>query len=128
YPWPGNVRELRNVIERGLVFAFGEELLVEHLPPEFQPGANLSSISVPGLGTASAAGGAAGETGAVAGAPPSEPVPLSEMERRHIEYVLQFVKGNKLKAAALLGISRTTLYEKLKQYELSDAEEEKANP
>jgi DNA-binding NtrC family response regulator len=40
------------------------------------------------------------------------------MEKRHIQHVLKFVKGNKLKTAQLLGISRTTLYEKLKQYEL----------
>lgn len=125
YPWPGNVRELRNVIERGLVFAFGEELLVEHLPPEFQPGSTMSTSAEMLLQRAQGGGESglgAGET--ATGAPDPAPVALAEMEKRHILYVLQFVKGNKLKAANLLGISRTTLYEKLKQYEVEDAEVE----
>lgn len=114
YPFPGNVRELRNVIERGLVFAFGEEMLPEHLPMELLqplPGA------APGIGGAS-----------VGVHPPASdlsmaeengsPLSLAELEKRHIQHVLRFTKGNKLKTAALLGISRTTLYEKLKIYEL----------
>jgi len=117
YPWPGNVRELRNVIERGLVFAFGDELLAEHLPPEFN-GGTLSTLTP--LNTPAPGGGGAASGGAVV----SEPVPLAEMEKRHIQFVLNFVKGNKLKAAGLLGISRTTLYEKLKQYELGESAEE----
>src|SRR5690606_36072257 len=114
YPWPGNVRELRNVIERGLVFAFGDELLAEHLPPEFNGGtlSTITPIAIP-----QSAG-----VPAPAGMPNLEPVPLAEMEKRHVQYVLNFVKGNKLKAAGLLGISRTTLYEKLKQYELAGDE------
>lgn len=122
YPWPGNVRELRNVIERGLVFAFGDELLVEHLPPEFQPGVALSSSAQLLLNPAQS-GGQGPAAAAVPGAPEAAPIPLAEMEKRHIQYVLQFVKGNKLKAAALLGISRTTLYEKLKQYEVEGSED-----
>lgn len=118
YPWPGNVRELRNVIERGLVFAFGDELLAEHLPPEFN-GGTMSTFTPVSIGLAP--GGGAGDGGG-SGMPAMEPVPLAEMEKRHIQYVLGFVKGNKLKAAGLLGISRTTLYEKLKQYELGDDE------
>ncbi len=119
YPWPGNVRELRNVIERGLVFAFGDELLAEHLPPEFNGGG--TSTFTPAL---SPVAGASTAGAAPGGAPASELVSLAEMEKRHIQYVLGFVRGNKLKAAGLLGISRTTLYEKLKQYELSDAAED----
>src|SRR5690606_23665748 len=105
YPWPGNVRELRNVIERGLVFAFGDELLAEHLPPEFN-GGTLSTITP--VGTPA---GMQGQTLPASGAYAPEPVSLAEMEKRHIQYILGFVKGNKLKAAGLLGISRTTLYE-----------------
>jgi len=133
YPWPGNVRELRNVIERGLVFAFGDELLAEHLPPEFT---GNSTTSVFPLVANAAAGGAAqaddrgpGARSGAVGTPVlvnPQPIALSEVEKQHIQYVLQFVKGNKLKAAGLLGISRTTLYEKLKQYELGENEEEKA--
>lgn len=119
YPWPGNVRELRNVIERGLVFAFGDELLVEHLPPEFQPGSPLASSAQLLISPLT---GAASPAAPATAAPEPAPVPLAEMEKRHINYVLNFVKNNKLKAAALLGISRTTLYEKLKQYEVSEQE------
>lgn len=119
YPWPGNVRELRNVIERGLVFAFGDELEAEHLPPEFNDGPNSTLTPIP-QGFSTGSGGA----GVGAGEAPREPVPLAEMEKRHIQYVLGFVKGNKLKAAGLLGISRTTLYEKLKQYELGGTTED----
>lgn len=120
YPWPGNVRELRNVIERGLVFAFGDELLAEHLPPEFN-GGSLTITPLPGVAVP---GAVSAGNGHADGAPAPEPVSLAEMEKRHIQYVLKFVKGNKLKAAGLLGISRTTLYEKLKQYELEAGNEE----
>jgi Nif-specific regulatory protein len=118
YPFPGNVRELRNVIERGLVFAFGEKLLPEHLPMEI--------LQSQGSGMMAAVDGqAAAVPGAGAAAIPSgesTPFPLSEVEKRHIRFVLNFVKGNKLKAAGLLGISRTTLYEKLKQYDIGGAD------
>ena len=106
YPFPGNVRELRNVIERGLVFAEGELLMPEHLPVEiFQ---NAGGLPPTKGSPAPAASFTAPGTG--------QPLPLSEVERLHISSVLEYVKGNKLRAASLLGISRTTLYEKLKLY------------
>jgi transcriptional regulator with PAS, ATPase and Fis domain len=96
YPWPGNVRELRNVIERCLVLAEGPSLQVDDLPADI----------------------------VVACPPPPEPassgathasVPdLEAAEQRHIRRVLQQCDGNKRLAAQQLGISRSTLYEKLK--------------
>ena len=105
YPFPGNVRELRNVIERGLVFAEGDMLLPEHLPVEIFQNAG----SVPGAVPSSPASFTSSD---------GQPLSLSEVEKLHIANVLQYVKGNKLRAASLLGISRTTLYEKLRLYEI----------
>ena len=109
YPFPGNVRELRNVVERGLVFAHGEEILPEHLPMEI-----FQQLGSP-VSDAVHAGSSAGGDG--------EPLSLAEVEKRHIESVLRYVKGNKVRAASLLGISRTTLYEKLKVYGLGEGKE-----
>jgi transcriptional regulator with PAS, ATPase and Fis domain len=101
YPFPGNIRELRNIVERGLVFAHGDTMLPEHLPAEV-----LALSGSPAAATAPPAG--------VGG----EPCSLAEMERLHIGRVLDHTGGNKLRTAQLLGISRTTLYEKLKAYNL----------
>lgn len=119
YPWPGNVRELRNVIERGLVFAFGEKLLPEHLPAEVLQHQEMGGLPIPESSGDIESGGDTAKQNLPFNAS-GEPLSLSEVERKHISFVLKFVKGNKLKAAQLLGISRTTLYEKLKLYEIED--------
>ncbi|MBI2437752.1 MAG: sigma-54-dependent Fis family transcriptional regulator, partial [Lentisphaerae bacterium] len=96
YDWPGNVRELRNVIERALVLTTRDEISLEDLPPEM-------------------AGGTLPTKSEETGSHPSEkPARLDEAERRHIEGVLAECGGNKVAAARRLGISRSTLYEKLK--------------
>ena len=120
YPFPGNVRELRNTIERGLVFAQGDTLLPQHLPSEVNAasdglGGLTGDSSVPsdeesfGMAASDSPASQLGEDG--------EPLTLADLERRHILYVLERMSGNKLKAAGVLGISRTTLYEKLKSYD-----------
>jgi DNA-binding NtrC family response regulator len=91
--WPGNVRQLRNAIERACVLAPGEAIRVEDLPE-----------TVRGPGAAVQAGGAGPIT------------TLAEVERAHIQRVLDHVGGNKKLAAEVLGIDRSTLYAKLKQY------------
>lgn len=93
YSWPGNVRELRNVIERAVILAPGREI-----------DARVLNIVPP-------VAAAAGETR-------WELLPLAEVEKRHITRVLAAVAGNKTRAAAALGISRTTLWAKLKEYGL----------
>lgn len=108
YSYPGNIRELRNIIERGLVFANGEVLLPENLPSE------VAQESPP-----EAAGGIAGILPMVTAS--GEPLSLADVEKQHIQMVLQHVRGNKLRAASILGISRTTLYEKLRAYGLAEA-------
>ncbi|RMF44921.1 MAG: FHA domain-containing protein [Planctomycetota bacterium] len=96
HDWPGNVRELRNVIERAVVLGRDSEILPEDL--------NISSLR----GDETTAG--------TSTAGSFEPMPLAELERRHILAVLEHTQGNKSQAAQLLGIERSTLDRKLKRY------------
>jgi DNA-binding NtrC family response regulator len=89
YDWPGNVRELENAVERALVVSRGSELR----PADFS------------FQLAAAATTCAGRT-------------LEEVERAHIERVWRECEGNHSRAARILDIDRTTLYNKLKKYGL----------
>ncbi len=93
YDWPGNVRELENAIERAVALGSGPILHVGDLP------SNLQYASAERLPEN------------------DELVPLEELERRAIFRALRETGGDKLAAARLLGIGKTTLYRKLKQYE-----------
>ncbi len=88
YDWPGNVRELENAVERALVIGRGPEIQPEDFPFQLQPAAR-----------------SAGRT-------------LEEVERAHIERVLRETDGNLSRAARILDIDRTTLYNKLRRYGL----------
>ena len=101
YPWPGNVRELENTIEYALAIGLEDELDVMDLPPEIID--------------------AHRQTGAdnfrqVLQAYMNDTVPLAEVEKRYILSVLQQFGGNQVRAAAALGIDRSKLYRRLKQY------------
>ena len=98
YHWPGNVRELRNCIERAVVLSLDDAVDVHELA--------LSHLSSPG------------ETGRRAADNPGPFVPetLDDMERRHVMATLEAVGGNKTKAAAILGIERSTLDRKLARW------------
>ena len=93
YDWPGNVRELENAIERAVALGSGPILHVGDLPT------NLQHHHSDRLPSAS-----------------DELLPLEELERRAIFRALRETGGDKLAAARLLGIGKTTLYRKLKQY------------
>ena len=98
YPWPGNVRELKNVMQRAIVMAKGAELTPELLP------ARIREASGFGLKQDAAL-------------PPVHlGMSLEEVEKEFIMMTLTSVAGNKAKAAAILKISRHTLYDKLKKY------------
>jgi two-component system response regulator HydG len=93
YDWPGNVRELENAIERAVALGSGPILHVGDLPSNLQCGAGERMPQS------------------------DELLPLDELERRAILRALREAGGDKLSAARLLGIGKTTLYRKLKQYE-----------
>jgi DNA-binding NtrC family response regulator len=93
YPWPGNVRELENAIERAAILARGETVEPGDLPPHVSAGLSL-------------------------GPSPALPrqVTLADAERVHILQTLERFGRNHSGAAEALGIGRTTLWRKLKEY------------
>lgn len=99
YPWPGNVRELKNVLKRIMILEEPERLHESHFPAHVVGGRNPRA--------AGRLAGAAGLGGLQ---------PLAEVERAQILYTLEMTENNKSKAARILGISRQTLREKLRQY------------
>ena len=101
YPWPGNVRELENTIEYALAIGLEDELGMADLPPEI-----LSAHQQP----------SADNFRQVLQAYMNDTVPLAEIEKRYILSVLQQFGGNQVRAAAALGIDRSKLYRRLKQY------------
>jgi DNA-binding NtrC family response regulator len=128
YDWPGNVRELENCIQHMVATNSGPLLHVADLPSNLQNHL-LEKKSQCLMAAASARPSTIGaEQG---GSPPeqlpheaaSQPlptvIPLSELERRAILNALEYTKGDRAVAAHLLGIGRTTLYRKLKEYQLA---------
>jgi two-component system, NtrC family, response regulator HydG len=93
HPWPGNVRELENVIASATLVAAGDFVDVPDLPRQLQK--PIAQIS-PGLDS-------------------WQPLPLEEVRKQHIRRTLQACGGNRVRAAQLLGIGRTSLYRHLKR-------------
>jgi DNA-binding NtrC family response regulator len=92
-PWPGNVRELENAISGAAVTAATDFIDIEDLPKHIQPGARR----------------------AVATADAWQPLALEEIQRIHVQRVLEECAGNQVRAAEILGIGRTSLYRHLKR-------------
>ena len=93
YRWPGNIRELRNVLERAAVFCDGELLRRRDLRFDGE----LEATGVEGL---------------------DSHFTLEQLERMHIQRVLQVEQGHVEHAAKRLGISRSSLYQKINKYQL----------
>jgi two-component system response regulator HydG len=100
YDWPGNVREMENCLERASAMSSGPLLHSADLPSPLQNSAQEQMQQ-----NRPAA---------------SRIVPISELERRAILEALARLNGDKLEAARLLGIGKTTLYRKLKEYRLAE--------
>jgi transcriptional regulator with PAS, ATPase and Fis domain len=120
YDWPGNVRELENSIQQMVAINTGPLLHVGDLPSPIQNflAAKKAQSMAAAVGTARIP---------VASAISMEPetahfapiLPLMEVERRAILSALEFTRGDRGVAAHLLGIGRTTLYRKLKEYQVA---------
>jgi transcriptional regulator with PAS, ATPase and Fis domain len=115
YHWPGNVRELENCIQHMVAVNSGPLLHLTDLPSAIRNVLHASQSAC--VAMAAAVGGTPAAVGAV-GEPEAGVLPLTELEKRAILRALEFTKGDRGMAASLLGIGRTTLYRKLREYRL----------
>ncbi len=100
YNWPGNIRELRNCIESAVVMCKGNVITLADMPPSITEGSGEEYIKLyPGI-------------------------TLQEAEKEVIRMTLIHEKGNKTRAAEVLGIGRKTLHRKIKEYNLEKLDEE----
>ncbi len=93
YNWPGNVRELKNIIERSVILCNCETLTSQVLPYEIQHQEDKNNKSI-------------------------SPFSMQNIEKLHIQKVLNYTKGNKAETARLLEIGVATLYRKLEEYNI----------
>jgi DNA-binding NtrC family response regulator len=101
YDWPGNVRELENCIERAVALGSQDVIDVPDLPPSLrQQQEGPVAVEFPQE------------------RPAASNTDLEELERDTIQRVFEQVQGDKARARKMLGISRATLYRKLKRYNI----------
>jgi two-component system response regulator HydG len=110
YDWPGNVRELESLIERACAMSSGPVLNVGDLTSPLQQLNEQRRAQAP-----------AAEAGRTERLPGGQIQSIAEMERMAILATIRQLKGDKLLAAKLLGIGKTTLYRKLKEYGFSES-------
>jgi DNA-binding NtrC family response regulator len=123
YDWPGNVRELENCLQHMVAINSGPLLHIGDLPSALQH--HLQAKRSQCLVAAAAADTAeqplprAVSAPAGGNGPPPAILPLVELEKRAIAQTLAYTRGDRVMAANLLGIGRTTLYRKIKEYSLA---------
>jgi two-component system response regulator AtoC len=128
YDWPGNVRELENCVERAVALGNGTLIDISDLPPTIAaltpraratnaPPELVSDLAIAADANSSDANSA--EAGARA---PLSTTDLEDIERATIQRVFEQVHGDKALAGRMLGISRATLYRKLKRYNISGSQ------
>jgi len=112
YRWPGNVRQLRNCLERAVLLADNNKITLSDLPPEVAQNLSPSFVSFaqPSLSSATVP-----TTSIPAG---NEPTALRDVERQQILAALEKTGWHRGKTAELLGISPSTLYRRLRDYNL----------
>ena len=115
YDWPGNVRELENAISRAVTLGDRKTIDESDLSPAMLRGSNKETAEP----AASETQGSEDDSSTVA---------LDELERLTIQRVFDKVGGDKAKAGELLGISRATLYRKLKRYQIAAAQRDDKVP
>ncbi len=93
YHWPGNVRELSNIIERAVALSDGETLHLDDIPASVQPPEQNHDTQID-----------------------SDHPTLAELEKRYIFKLLEANNDNREKTAAILGVNKSTLWRKLKEY------------
>jgi len=104
HDWPGNVRELANVMEYAFIVASGGPITPDHLPSHLLRGTRRTTVPFPAQGPSSPSAPSSGA-----------PRTLREIEMEHVLAVVAKHNGNKPAAAAELGVSLKTLYNKLNQ-------------
>ena len=115
YHWPGNVRQLKNCLERAVILSNNGRITLSELPPEVTRPA-LVQPAMPGVAPVVVADGE--PMLPIAAVAPSTPGSLREVERQQILAALEKTGWHRGKTAEILGISPSTLYRRLRDYDL----------
>ena len=116
YAWPGNIRELRNFCENAVVLRRGGSLTEFDLEPKFRQPLPPPSAAAAPAGRIAGAGGATVSVVPVAPLPADTSLSVEENEKRLLREALLKARGNRTKAAELMGVSRRTLHRKIAQW------------